>query len=298
LARAVEHAHRHGIVHRDIKPSNVLVTTEGQLKLCDFGVAKVLTGSTHETLGGLLVGTPEYMAPEQVAGEPVDGRCDVYALGAVLYELVTGSPVFEGPSAVVVMGKQLREDPEPPRVRAPRRGIPEALDRAILRAIAKSPGDRFATATAMREALESAVAAPERSRSRTRKLAAAIAVGGSLALVAALTSARGWVSGGMSGAPAMAEAPHAVEPDLLGGVPLPVPPTAAPEPMLPPPPFADTSERPGFHAASASLPPLPGTRLAASSDGSHPADGTHPRKLHSRVPGLETVSHKTATPHR
>jgi serine/threonine-protein kinase len=178
------------------------------------------------------------------------------------------------------MGKQLREDPESPRVRAPRRGIPEALDRVILRALAKGPCDRFASAAAMREALESAIAAPARSRARTKRLALAVALGGTLGISSALAYTGGWIHPILSATPAMAEVAQAAPLDLAGGVPLPVPPTAAPTPTPPAAPMVE--------ALPAPLPPLPAARALSS-----PSDMKHPRKLHSHLPGMETVSHKT-----
>ena len=160
--RALEAAHNAGVVHRDLKPQNLFLTTEGDLKLLDFGVAMALadTGDGERKQKGFAVfGTPEYMAPEQVAGETVDARCDIYALGCVLYELVTGTRPFEG-SPVVVMGKQLREEAERPRSRAPNAVIPGELEGAIMKALAKAKEDRFPTALAFREALEEALAAP------------------------------------------------------------------------------------------------------------------------------------------
>ncbi|MCL2723841.1 MAG: serine/threonine protein kinase [Polyangiaceae bacterium] len=176
-ARALEAAHGAGLVHRDLKPQNLFLTTDGDLKLLDFGVAMAVaetnTAAGDKPQKGFAVfGTPEYMAPEQVAGETVDARCDLYALGCVLYELVTGSRPFEG-SAVVVMGKQLREEPERPRERAPNAVIPSELEAIVLKALAKSKDARFASAKAMREALEKAVKAPDRRRSRARSLASA-----------------------------------------------------------------------------------------------------------------------------
>jgi eukaryotic-like serine/threonine-protein kinase len=184
VARALEAAHEAGLVHRDLKPQNLFLTKEGELKLLDFGVAMALadTADSEKRQKGFAVfGTPEYMAPEQVAGEPVDARCDLYALGCVLYELVTGTRPFEG-SPVVVMGKQLREDPEKPRLRAPL--LPIDIEAVILKALAKSKEDRYPTAKAMREALEIALVAPDRRRSRAKKLVSA-AVLASLGLIAA-----------------------------------------------------------------------------------------------------------------
>src|SRR5207244_4234737 len=159
-----EAAHDAGLVHRDLKPQNLFLTNDGDLKLLDFGVAMALaeTGDSERRQKGFAVfGTPEYMAPEQVAGETVDARCDLYALGCVLYELVTGTRPFEG-SPVVVMGKQVREEAERPIVRAPNIRIPGELEAVIKRALAKDKEDRFPTAKAMREALEEALVAPDR----------------------------------------------------------------------------------------------------------------------------------------
>ncbi len=183
--RALEAAHAAGVVHRDLKPQNLFLTTEGDLKLLDFGVAMALaeTGDERKQKGFAVFGTPEYMAPEQVAGENVDARCDIYALGCVLYELVTGTRPFEG-SPVVVMGKQLREEAERPRSRAPQAIIPGELEALIMKALAKAKEDRFATALELREALEAALVAPDRRRARGRKLVGAV-IFGSLAVLAA-----------------------------------------------------------------------------------------------------------------
>lgn len=184
--RALEAAHHAGVVHRDLKPQNLFLTTEGDLKLLDFGVAMALadTGDGERKQKGFAVfGTPEYMAPEQVAGETVDARCDLYALGCVLYELVTGTRPFEG-SPVVVMGKQLREQAERPRSRAPHAIIPGELEGVIVKALQKAKEDRFASAREMREALEAALLTPDRRRSRARRLVG-IAVVASIALIAA-----------------------------------------------------------------------------------------------------------------
>jgi len=123
------------------------------------------------------------MAPEQVAGDPVDARCDIYALGCVLYELVTGQRPFEG-SPVVVMGKQLRDTAERPRVRMPALGIPAEVEAVIMRALAKEKTERFATALEMREALQEALVAPDRRRVRGKRISAFM-VGASLVLCGA-----------------------------------------------------------------------------------------------------------------
>jgi serine/threonine-protein kinase len=255
--------------------------------------------------GFAIFGTPEYMAPEQVAGEAVDERCDVYALGAVLYELATGTPVFDGASSVVVLGKQLRETPESPRVRAPRRGIPEALDRAIVRALEKSPDDRFASAAAMREALEEALRAPEKSRSRARKRNVAIAV--CTVIVAATAGASRLVGSRLMhvGETPSAEATRAFEPDVTLGLPLPSPPTATADLSgATPPPAEGTASNPSVSRTALALPPLPVAKDGALADVSHATGGKdtkpdpeHVHKGHGHslatLTGIETVLHKT-----
>jgi serine/threonine protein kinase len=171
--RALEAAHAAGLVHRDLKPQNLFLTSDGDLKLLDFGVAMALAdteGGEKRQKGFAVFGTPEYMAPEQVAGEPVDARCDLYALGCVIYELITGTQPFSG-SPVVVMGKQMREQPERPTARAPHAVIPRELEALVLRALEKAKEDRFASAHDMRTALEHALVAPDKRRSRARALA-------------------------------------------------------------------------------------------------------------------------------
>lgn len=170
---ALEAAHSAGLVHRDIKPGNLFLTRDGKVKLLDFGVVQTdVDGEAGKDVEALtLVGTVEYMAPEQAAGEPVDERADLYAVGAVLYELVTGRRPHVAETTVAVIDRKLRCDPESPRERAPGRGIPAALDRAIMRSLARFAPQRYKSATEMRMALEAALAAPERERTVRRRVA-------------------------------------------------------------------------------------------------------------------------------
>lgn len=156
IAQALTAAHERGIVHRDIKPSNVMVLEADRVKVADFGVARLLrphAGSTSMTSTGMMMGTPSYMAPEQIEDRRVDGRADIYALGATLYHLVTGRPPFDSDDPFTVAFRQIHEPPVPPSALRPQ--LPQDWDHLILRALAKNPVDRFPSAVAMGQAIES-----------------------------------------------------------------------------------------------------------------------------------------------
>ena len=153
VARALERAHASGLVHRDIKPGNIMLDSGGQTKVTDFGIARALTadGEATMTQTGMVIGTASYLSPEQAQGNPVDPRSDVYALGCVLYEMLTGSAPFTGDSPLSIAYKHVRENPVPPSTLNP--DVPQELDAIVLKAMAKNPDNRFAGAEEMRQDL-------------------------------------------------------------------------------------------------------------------------------------------------
>lgn len=155
VARALHHAHSRGVIHRDLKPSNIVIGPDSEPRLTDFGLAKMLTASSGGlassalTQTGVIVGTPQYMAPEQAAGRnrDVDARADVYALGCILYELLTGKPPFTGTNALDIVKKQINAEPVPPTKRGAQ--IDPAVETICLRCLEKDPDRRYSTAKAL-----------------------------------------------------------------------------------------------------------------------------------------------------
>src|SRR5437867_5132388 len=163
-ADALSYAHRHNVVHRDIKPENILLSS-GHALVADFGIARAITvaGGERLTQTGVTVGTPGYMSPEQASGEQeLDGRSDVYSLACVLYEMLAGNPPFLGASARAILARQSL-DPVP-RLRTVRETVPAEFERAVVKALAKAPADRFTTATQFAEALVTGRPVPRASR--------------------------------------------------------------------------------------------------------------------------------------
>jgi len=168
IARALEYAHKHHILHRDVKPSNILLNEDGQPLLSDFGVAKILSSDPENpeyslTMTGVGIGTPEYMAPEQGQGHAVDERSDIYSLGIVFYELVTGRKPFIADTPLAVMIKQIHDPLPRPKTYTP--SIPRRVEDVIFKALAKEPEDRYQAASQFASSLEKLAAGVEGNKS-------------------------------------------------------------------------------------------------------------------------------------
>ena len=202
VGSALQYAHEHGVVHRDIKPDNIMLSG-GQAVVADFGIARALHAASDEplTLDGMVVGTPQYMSPEQAGGGTVDGRSDEYSLACVLYEMLSGQPPFTGASSHAVMARHSLEPV--PGLRVVRQSVPPGVERAIVQAMAKLPADRYATIERFLDALASPAAtevhsastpAGARGLSRSRRWTPALAVAGVLVAAAAWWSLAGRTS--------------------------------------------------------------------------------------------------------
>jgi TolB-like protein len=172
VASALDYAHRQRVVHRDIKPENILFH-EGNSMVADFGIGKALTGAAGVTQAGLAIGTPAYMSPEQAGGEDIDGRSDIYSLGCVLYEMLSGEVPFTGPTPQAIMSKRFLSPV--PHVKA-MRDVPDGLDAVVTRSLARSPVDRFQTSAEFAAALRPATATHRTPPGAERSAPAAKAV--------------------------------------------------------------------------------------------------------------------------
>ncbi|GGZ06972.1 serine/threonine-protein kinase [Pseudoduganella plicata] len=156
LLDAVGYAHQHGIVHRDIKPANVMLSAQLRVKLTDFGVARMHDSAAQHGEAGTVVGTPSYMSPEQIAGQVAGPRSDIFAVGIILYQFLTGEKPFRGPNLYTIQQKIMTDQPAPPSTVNP--FVSPAFDRVTLRALAKRPADRYSSAPAFKEDLLRALA--------------------------------------------------------------------------------------------------------------------------------------------
>src|SRR5438445_5772676 len=200
VASALSHAHSHDVVHRDIKPENILLSG-GEAVVADFGIARAIVAAGAEQLTdtGLAGGRPGYMSPEQATGaEHLDGRSDVYSLGCVLYEMLAGHPPFLGTTAQEILARHSLDAVPPLRTIRPE--LPEAVELAVRKALAKSPADRWRTPAALSEALAQAVAPRSLPRRAARSIGL-VAVGASLLAVGYALFSRRPVTGS-SGEPA------------------------------------------------------------------------------------------------
>ena len=189
VAEALDYAHRKGIVHRDIKPPNIILSEDNQVKLTDFGIARIEDASAgQQTQAGEILGTPVYMSPEQVLGKTVDGRSDLFSLGVILYEMIAARRPFNGNNIAAIFHSITHESPEPPATTDP--FITKELSQLIMKSLAKAPEDRFQSGHEMGQALaalqaqeSSALQTSTSSASRPRPVALLAAIGLVLALI-------------------------------------------------------------------------------------------------------------------
>jgi serine/threonine-protein kinase len=241
IAAGLDYAHQRGIVHRDIKPGNILLSEDGEAKITDFGIAKLASLDVTQT--GIALGTPSYMSPEQIQSQPLDGRSDQFALGVLLYQMLTGRLPFAGGNAHSVLYKILHDEPERPG--AINAGLPPAVDRVLAKALAKEPAGRYATCAELARELAEALAAPPPAtitgtvtapfESAPRPVRSVLPwVLGCLAVLAVLSVVAFFALTSMDWAPSRtpAKVPARTQPSPAPGATVPVPSPATPLPAL------------------------------------------------------------------
>jgi serine/threonine-protein kinase len=264
MAAALDYTHARGIVHRDIKPANVMLDAASIPKITDFGIARITDGATT-TMTGTVMGTIEYMAPEQIKGEQADGRADQFALGVVAYRMLTGSTLYGNQSMATLAYKIVNEPPAP--VHARNSGLPAAVDPVLAKALAKAPDDRYRNCTEFADALAGsiadvnreaptlAMAAPPPQRKRgSRTAVVAIALAGAAGAVAAMVVWKPWLPPAKPAASAVAVSKPAAEPapptGLKQGPALQIAPPLAKAPMA-----KSSAEKPPAEEPHAAKPP-------------------------------------------
>ena len=185
IASGLDYAHSKGVVHRDVKPANVLIGADDSPVIADFGLAKLLQGSSLKSMTGVTTGTPAYMAPEQVTGSKVGPAADRYSLATIAYEMLTGFIPFDGEGLMELLYAQVHREPPPPSTR--NNSLGPRVDAAIMRGLSKDPGARWGTCTAFVDALSAALAKPVREAARTVVMSPP--VGATMAVAAAAAGA-------------------------------------------------------------------------------------------------------------
>jgi serine/threonine protein kinase len=304
---ALDHAHRQGVIHRDLKPTNIVLTKYDQeddfVKVVDFGVAKLLNAGAEGqklTQDGEVCGSPVYMSPEQCIGNDLDPRSDIYSMGIVIYESLTGKLPILGKTLVDTMSRHLTEPPVPLKEARPDLYIPERLEAVIFKALAKNPADRHQTMQELKMDLEGAIPQPGRSqvlrtqalseKDRTKKSKAPMPmlIGAGAALVTAIAGAIVFfVMHGSSKAPT---APPAVTTQVQAPAPKTVPPPTEPATASAPSTVAPTAQHhlPGTPAAQETAPAMPPHTVPNVSAVATPADSSQPAKP-SVQPAKKTI---------
>ncbi|HEY5921207.1 MAG TPA: serine/threonine-protein kinase [Kofleriaceae bacterium] len=263
VAASLTDAHSHSIVHRDLKPDNVMLQDRGRhkdvVRVLDFGIAKLrddnrATQQAAMTQAGDMLGTPQYMAPEQIRGEAIDGRCDIYALGCMLYEMVTGRMPYEAPTVMAMLSKHLLEHAPPPSQRRPDLAIPPSIDQLVLRAMAKDPAARPATMDQFGEMLQAMLATLPADPNRS----------------AGMSVQQGLATPSSFQAP-LVPSPYPPPPGTFPPPSTPPPPGTFPPPTTPPPPggFGQpsgpaTTPSPHAFAPSSGVPVMPAVPVTPS----------------------------------